>query len=109
MSGSYDPQVLLIAQQDYSNNWTLRTISYYQTKVDSIYSDNVRLLRHGAIDSFNLNWYWNLPSQSDLKAGDSYGCFDGEDVFIEMADSLTYRFMWYRCTFMNKDKDSVFV
>jgi hypothetical protein len=33
---------------------------------------------------------------------------DGGDVFIELVNSSKYRFMWYRCPSMNKEKDSAF-
>jgi hypothetical protein len=34
---------------------------------------------------------------------------DGTDLFIEMSDSSRYRFLWYRCPEINKDKDSSFL
>jgi hypothetical protein len=108
-SGSYDPQVLFILKDDSTNGWHLRIVSFYKTKGDSIYADNSRMIRQSAVDSLNLNRYWTLTSQSDLKAGDTYGCVDGGDVFVELADSLKYQFMWYRCPDINKDKDSVFL
>jgi len=109
LSGASDPQVVFIAKNDNSNSWTLRTISFYQTMRDSIYADYTRILRPSSIDSLNLNQYWILKSQSNLYNGDSYGCMDGGDIFIEMADSLRYRFMWYRCPAINKYKDSAFL
>jgi hypothetical protein len=84
------------------------TLSFCQTKADSIYLDHTRSIRSGSIDSLNLDRYWDLASQSDLKAGDLFGCLDGGDVFMEIADSLKYRFLWYRCLNINKLKDSVF-
>jgi hypothetical protein len=109
LSGSYDPQVLLIAKADSLNRWTLRTISFYRAKSDSIYADYSRVLRQSSVDSLHLNKYWQLTSQSDLPQGDTYGCVDGEDLFIEMANRKKYRFMWYRCPDINKDKDTVFL
>jgi hypothetical protein len=108
-SGSYDPQVLFILKNDSTNGWSLRTLSFYKTKSDSIYADYSRTIRQSAIDSLNLNRYWTLASQSDLKAGDSYGCMDGGDVFVELASSTKYRFMWYSCPDINKEKDLVFL
>jgi hypothetical protein len=108
-SGSYDPQVLFILKNDSTNGWQLRTISFYKTKGDSIYADYSRTIRHSTVDSLNLNRYWTLASQSDLKAGDSFGCMDGGDVFVELSSSAKYCFMWYRCPDINKDKDSVFL
>jgi hypothetical protein len=108
LSGSYDPQVLFILKKMGANEWHLRTLSFYQSKGDSIYADYTRLLRSGSVDSLKLGQYWSVASQSDLKAGDSYGCIDSENVFVELADSTKYRFMWYRCPDINKDKDSAF-
>jgi len=34
---------------------------------------------------------------------------DGGDVLVELANSAKYRFMWYRCPGIKKDKDSVFL
>jgi hypothetical protein len=107
LSGSYDPQVLFVLKKD-SADWHLRTIAFSQTKADSIYSDQTRSIQSGTIDCLNLDRYWHLASQSDLKAGDSFGCLDGEDVFMEMADSVKYRFMWYRCPSINMLKDPAF-
>jgi hypothetical protein len=109
LSSSYDPQVLFIAKADSSNSWTLRTISFYRTKSDSIYADYSRVLRHSSVDSIHLNTYWQLTSQSELPQGDTYGCVDGEDLFIEMANQRKYRLMWYKCPEINKDKDTVFL
>jgi hypothetical protein len=108
-SSSYDPLVLFILRKDSSDGWHLRTISFYKAKGDSIYADYSRTISQSAVDSLNLNRYWTLASQSDLKAGDSYGCMDGGDVFVELASLAKYRFMWYRCPDINKDKDSVFL
>lgn len=108
LSGFYDPQVLLILSKSKTNNWNLRVLNFYQTKGDSIYSDYTRPIRSSSIDSLNLNRYWSLASQSDLKAGDTYGCMDGGEVFMEIADATKYRFMWYRCPDINKNRDSAF-
>lgn len=108
LSGSYDPQSLNIFQQSNSDKWSLRTISFYRTKSDSIVEDNTRQIHAGSLEILNLDRYWNMPSQSDLKEGDKYGCMDGDNVLIELANSKTYKLKWYRCPDINKDKDSVF-
>ncbi|HEX8460529.1 MAG TPA: hypothetical protein VF623_03840 [Segetibacter sp.] len=108
LSGSYDPQVVFIAKADSFNKWSLRTISFYRTKSDSIYADYSRVLRQSAVDSLNLHKYWQLTSQSDLPKGDTYGCLDGEDIFIEMSNRIKYKSMWYRCPEINKNKDTTF-
>jgi hypothetical protein len=109
LSSFYDPKVIFILKNDSSTLWHLRTISFFQNKNDSIYADFTRLIPHSAIDSIKLNRYWILASQSDLKAGDSFGCMDGADLFIELADSTRYRFMWYRCPDINLKRDSAFL
>ena len=108
LSGSYDPQVLLILNKSETGNWNLRVVNFYQTKRDSIYSDYTRLIRSSSVDSLNLDRCWNFASQSDLKEGDNYGCLDGGDVFMEIADTTRYRFMWYKCPDINNKKDSAF-
>ncbi len=108
LSGSFDPQVLFILNEDNVDKWTLRTISFNLANGDSITADYTRLVRQDSIDSLNLSHFWGLGSQSDLKGGDSYGCLDGENVFMEIANSSWYRFMWYSCPDLNKHKDSVF-
>ncbi|MFZ1801047.1 MAG: hypothetical protein WAU24_14360, partial [Chitinophagaceae bacterium] len=109
LSGSYDPQYLNILRQSSTNNWSLRTIVYYRTKSDSIISDFTIPIRASYLDSLRLDRYWNMPSQSDLTDGDKYGCMDGSNVLIELANSKTYNLKWYRCPDINKSRDSVFL
>jgi hypothetical protein len=109
LSGSYDPQSLNTLRQLSPDKWSLRTIEFYQTKSDSIIADYTTLIRDGFIDSLNLDRYWNMPSQSELTDGDKYGCMDGNNVLIELANSTTYKLKWYRCPNINKTKDSVFL
>lgn len=109
LSGSYDPQSLNILRKSGTDQWSLRTISFYRFKGDSLVADYTRTIHSVAIDVLNLNRYWTMPSQSDLTKGDSYGCMDGSNIVIEMADSLRYKLMWYRCPDINKSKDSVFL
>ncbi|MCW3075240.1 MAG: hypothetical protein JWP69_2309 [Flaviaesturariibacter sp.] len=109
LSDSYDPQILFILNKNITGRWRLRTISFYKTKADSIYTDYTRQIRVGAVDSLRLERFFNLASQSDLKKSDNYGCMDGENVFVEIANSTKYRFMWYRCPDINKAKDSSFM
>jgi hypothetical protein len=108
LSVLYDQQVVFIAKEDSLNSWSLRTISFYRSKSDSIYVDYSRELRRSAVDSLNLNRYWELTSQSDLAKGDTYGCVEGEDLFIELSSRMKYKFVWYRCPEINKSKDSAF-
>jgi hypothetical protein len=109
LSSSYEPQVVQILYRLNNNQWVLRSMSFYRNKGDSMTMDSKRIIRSDRIDSFDFNQFWSLPSQSDLKAGDSYGCMDGGDVFIEIADSIRYKFMWYKCPDIHKNKDSVFL
>jgi hypothetical protein len=103
LSGSYDPQRLTILSKADGEGWNIRQVSFYHTKNDSISSDDAK-----PIENFLFDDYWNLASQSDLKNSDDYGCLDGGDVFIEMANVAKYRFMWYRCPDINEKKDSAF-
>ena len=108
LSGSYDPQSVTILAKLKTDAWHLRQLTFNHSKNDSITSDVTRQLPSKVINTLNLISYWNLPSQSDLKTGDAYGCMDGSDVFIEMANTAKYRFMWYRCPDINETKDSAF-
>ena len=108
LSGIFDPQLLINLEQGSINTWQLNTISFNAAKPDSQKVEYSKSIPSNVIDSIHLNRYWTLPSQSELKAPDSFGCADGEDIFIELADSVKYRFMWYRCPELNKYKDSVF-
>jgi hypothetical protein len=107
--GSYDPQTLLILTKLNSDSWSLRKLSFYQIEGYNIHSDFTRSISNYLVDSLNLGRYWSLASQSDLKAGDSYGCMDGENVFFEIADSTKYRFMWFRCPGIHKNKNLAFL
>ena len=78
-------------------------MSFYQSKNDSISKDITK-----PIQNFPFDNYWRLASQSDLPNGDAYGCMDGQDLFIELANASKYRFMWYRCPDINEKKDSIF-
>jgi hypothetical protein len=103
LSGSYDPQSLIILSKVNAHRWNVRQVSFYQSKNDSISKDISK-----PIQSFPIDDYWNLASQSDLANGDKYGCMDGGDMFIEIANASKYRFMWYRCPDINENKDSIF-
>jgi hypothetical protein len=103
LSGSYDPQSLTILSKADMQGWNVRQVSFYHSRNDSISKDFTT-----PIQSFPFDDYWNLASQSDLANGDDYGCMDGGDVFIEIANASKYRFMWYRCPDINEKKDSTF-
>lgn len=103
LSGSYEPQSLTILSKADTQRWNARWVSFYHSKNDSISNDIAK-----SIQNFPFNDYWGLASQSDLVNGDEYGCIDGEDVFIEIANASRYRFMWYRCPDINEKKDSTF-
>lgn len=103
LSGFYDPQSLTILSKADTQGWNVRQVSFYDSKNDSISKDITR-----PIQSFPFDDYWSLKSQSDLANGDDYGCMDGGDVFIEIANASKYRFMWYRCPEINEKKDSTF-
>jgi hypothetical protein len=103
LSGLYDPQSLTILSKGDNEGWNLKQVSFYQAENDSVSSVVTK-----PIENFPFDDYWNLASQSDMRNGDDYGCLDGGDVFIEMADVANYRFMWYRCPDINEKKDSTF-
>ena len=106
-AGNYDPQELHILREE-NGRWQLRQVSYYSSSNDSISSDIVKEVQASFVDSLQLHTLWKMPSQSQMVKGDSYGCMDGSDILLEMANRSKYRFAWYRCPNINKDKDSVF-
>jgi hypothetical protein len=108
-STAYDNQVLFRLREDRWGNWQLRTISFHRKGVDRIYADYSRQLRQSAVNSLLLSRYWGIPSQSEMKNGDQYGCVDGEEVLIELAEPNRYRPLWYRCPEINRDKDPAFL
>mgnify|MGYP001189084772 CR=1 FL=1 len=109
LQSSYDNHVLFIAKTDSLKKWSLRTISFYKNKSDSIYTDYSRPLRNSSIDSLDFSKLWKMKSQSDIANGVTYSCKDGEDIFIELSQRNKYRFLWYKCPEINKYKDSVFL
>jgi hypothetical protein len=109
LSGFYDPNGLLILRQFNQDMWKLRAISFDRTKSDSIVNDFTRNISSNSVDSLQISHFWSTNSQSDMKHGDAYGCVDGENVFVEISDPTKYRFMWYRCPYMHRDKDSAFL
>ena len=108
LSGSYDPQVVQIIRQSFNGDCSLRIISFNHSKGDSIEEDIKRKLRPGLLDSARIVRFWTLPSQSEMANGDTYGCLDGSDLFIELSTSERYKILWYRCPYINKDKNSAF-
>jgi hypothetical protein len=107
LASSYDPQTLHIINFPQNRAGEHRTISY-SFRDDSVWSDMRHVLLQPQLADLDIPSLWNLKSQSDLKSGDSFGCMDGSDLFIELADSARHKFMWYRCPNINKNKDSVF-
>ena len=75
---------------------------------DSVTYDSEWPVVSNQLDLLDLTALCKMDSQSDLKKGDWFGCIDGSDLLIEMADSARHKFMWFRCPEINKDKDSTF-
>jgi hypothetical protein len=103
LSSFYDPQSLTILSNVDKKVWNIRQVFFYHRNNDSISSDITK-----PIETFSFDDYWKLASQSDLRNGDNYGCMDGGDIFIEMANAKNYRFMWFRCPDINEKRDSTF-
>lgn len=108
MSSSYDPQTIYILHRKSSDGWHLKVIKYYAFQKDSITSDVTKTINSNLFDTLNVDRFWKLPSQSQLKNGDKYGCVDGNTVLIEMADSTRYKYIFFRCPDIHADKDTAF-
>ena len=105
---SVDPQGLTIIQSTTNKNWQLHKLTFNFRNPDSLISETKLAFKVTSADSLQLNKFWHLNSQSDLKNGDEFGCLDGNVIFIESADWNRYRFSWYNCPFINSDRDSIF-
>src|SRR5438270_8470632 len=104
----FGPQVLIILNRAQNFNWRVRTILFYHSRSDSILTTYSTPVPAGRIDSLHVDRFWSLASQSDLKKPDRFGCMEGGVILIEIADSSRYKFMWYRCPWINQHKDSAF-
>lgn len=105
---SIDPQGLTIIQSTTTQNWQLRQLTFNYRNPDSLISETNSTFKVTPADSLQLDKFWQLNSQSDLKNGDEFGCLDGNTIFVELADWNRYRFSWYNCPFINRDRDSIF-
>lgn len=108
ISSTYDPQSIYILKQSKHDEWNLRVINYYRSLKDSITQETNMAFRGGLIDSLNLDKYWALPSQSEIKNGDDYGCMDGNTVLLELSDKRRYKYIVFRCPELHVNKDSAF-
>lgn len=111
---NYNPQeIYLMKSKD--TIWTISQINFYlnlgQGKliVDSISSriEN-KILSQEGFRSLNTQQIWELPSQSEMKNGGSYGCVDGYSVQIEMNNKTKYKYSFYMCPGFHISKDSTF-
>lgn len=51
---------------------------------------------------------WQMPSQSEMKNGSSYGCTGGYALLIEMNNKSKYKFSCYICPDFHVSKDTTF-
>jgi hypothetical protein len=115
IGSNYNPQTL-ISLKNKNNIWTITKLNYYlnfndaKTKVDSV-STRQKIEKTISINEFNLlktEQIWQLPSQSEMKNGSSYGCVDGYALLIEMNSKSKYKFSCYICPDLHISKDSTF-
>jgi hypothetical protein len=107
-SSQVDPQTLFILRKDTAKTWIIRKTRYYSSKNDSITYQSKQLLSQDIVNGLGILDSWKMASQSEMKSADSYGCMGGPDIFLEMADSSRYKFLWYRCPHINIKKHSSF-
>ncbi len=115
IGSNYNPQTLT-SLKNKNGIWTINRLNYYlsfdnaKTKVDSI-STKGKIEKIISTDEFNLlrtEQIWQLPSQSEMKNGGSYGCTDGYALLIEMNNKSKYKFSCYICPDFHISKDTTF-
>jgi hypothetical protein len=107
LSSFYDPQSIYILIKNKSD-WNLKVIKYNSSSKDSITAETNMTFRDDFISKLNLERYWSLPSQSEMKNGDSFGCTDGNTILLELSDFSRYKYIGVRCPEMHVSKDSTF-
>ena len=115
IGSNYNPQTVTSLKSK-NNIWTITRLNYYlsfdnaKTKVDSI-STKVKIEKVISTNEFKLlgtEQIWELPSQSEMKNGRSYGCTDGYALLIEMNNKSKYKFLCYICPDFHVSKDTTF-
>jgi len=115
IGANYNPQTIFFIKRT-NDFWTISKLNYYldhneiKTKGDSM-STQKKSEKTVSSNEFSLLWtekIWQLPSQSEMKNGSSYGCVDGYALLIEMNDKLRYKFSCYVCPDLHVLKDSTF-
>jgi len=117
IGSNYHPQKI-ITLKNRNNIWTIAVLTYYlnhkgqnaKVKVDSI-STRGKNEREISLNEFTLlmtDQIWQLPSQSEMKNGGSYGCMDGYALLIEMNSKEKYKYLFYMCPDLHVSKDSTF-
>ena len=56
----------------------------------------------------NIEKMWTIPSQSEMKNGQAFGCNDGHAILIELSDKNRYKYSLYMCPDLQSTKDSTF-
>ena len=115
IGSNYNAQTV-ISLKNKNNIWTISRLNYYlsfdnaKTKVDSVAAkDKIeRTISTDEITSLRTEQIWQLPSQSEMKNGGSYGCVDGYGLLIEMNSKTKYKFSFYMCPDFHVSKDTTF-
>ena len=115
IGSNYNPQTLTTLKNK-NNIWTITRLNYYlsfddkKTKVDSILTSGI-IEKEISLNEFNpleTEKIWQLPSQSEMKNGSSFGCMDGYTLLIEMNYKSKYKFSCYVCPDFHVLKDTTF-
>jgi hypothetical protein len=117
IGSNYDPQKIISLKKK-NNSWKITEFNYYSSYKDSnsnVHIDSIstqekieKVVSQSAFDLLKTEQIWQLPSQSEMKNGDSYGCVDGYALLIEMSNTLRYKFLFYMCPSFHISKDSTF-
>jgi len=117
IASSYNPQKIYLLRK-IANTWTLSMVRYYQhfdeldrIKIDSIslQKDDPKVLTSIDIEKLDLRKLWEIPTQSKMKDGGSYGCVDGYSLLIEISDRTKYKYTFHICPAFHASKDSTFM
>jgi hypothetical protein len=111
---NFDPQSICILKKE-GDSYILSSFKFYlgqqnweSGKIDSVVKNKQVKLSISDFQNLKLDSIWKLPTQSEMPNGESFGCVDGSDVIIEMSNKSMYKYLFYRCPFILRDRDPIF-
>ena len=114
LSSYFNPQSVRILKKR-NGKYLLSLITFYVApqnwetgKIDSIRPELRVQISSSDIEKLKIDSIWKLPSQSEMSNGDSFGCVDGSDLLLEMSNKVKYKYSFYRCPYILRERDKVF-